>query len=402
MERKSAELSSTGRRIVQRPRLTHLLAGTESRVILLVAPAGYGKTTLAREWLSSQQLEYVWYQATDTSSDPAGLALGLAAAAASIVPNSGSQLRARLKSSKDPAAQVEPLARDLAEDFSNWPPQAWLVLDDYHLIAETAEAERFVKELIQATSARFLIASRKRPSWASARKLLYGEVTELGRHVLAMTPGEAAEALSDRHKEVTGLVALSEGWPAVIGLAALLPAPFLSGERDVPETLHEYFAEELYQGLGDDTKWGLTELALAPLIDDALIHSLFGDGSSRVLEEGERTGFLTRDGGSHELHPLLRQFLRAKLTDFDQERIQEAAHLIGQFYVQAKRWDEAAAVATDFRFTDLMLNVLEDALDSALSEGRLTTVKRWLEGAEAAAHTEPIVRLTASEIAFRT
>jgi LuxR family transcriptional regulator, maltose regulon positive regulatory protein len=401
LERGPAELSSTGRRMVQRPRLTRLLAETESRVILLVAPAGYGKTTLAREWLAHQQLPHVWYQATDTSSDAADLALGVAAAVSSVVPHSGNQLRARLKTSKDPAAEAEYLARDLADDLSSWPDELWLVMDDYHLIAETAEAERFVRGLVEGTSAQFLIASRKRPSWVSARKLLYGEVTEFGRHMLAMTPDEAAEALSNRHDEMTGLVALAEGWPAVIGLAALLPHPFLSGETDVPETLHEYFAEELYQGLSEETKWGLTQLALAPHIDNALIEALFGPASENVVQEGERAGFLTSEAGSQGMHPLLRQFLRSKAAKFERDLIRDAARRIGQFYVQAKDWDAAAAIASEFGFTDLMLNVLEDALESALSEGRLATVRRWLASAEAASPTAPIVRFAAIEIAFR-
>src|SRR5205809_6227263 len=178
METESAEFSSAGRRMVQRPRLTRLLAETESRVVLLVAPAGYGKTTLAREWFAKQPSQHVWYQATDRSSDAAGLALDLASAAGSVVANADTQLRARLKTSKDPSAQVDLLARDVARDLATWPKDVWFVIDDYHLIAETAEAERFIKGLVEGTAARFLIASRKRPSWVTARKLLYGEVTE--------------------------------------------------------------------------------------------------------------------------------------------------------------------------------------------------------------------------------
>src|SRR2546422_641379 len=208
-----------------------------------------------------------------------------------------------------------------------------------------------------------------------------------------MTPGEATQALSDRHEEMTGLVALAEGWPAVIGLAALLPSPLLSGETEVPETLHEYFAEELYQGLSQDIRRRLSQLALAPSIENALVHALFEDLGSDVLEQGERSGFLTKEAGSHEMHPLLRQFLRTKLTEFDRDMIQESARLIGQFYVEREQWDAAASVAADFGFADLMLRVLEDALDSALSEGRLSTVKRWLEIAETAAPTAAIVRL---------
>jgi LuxR family maltose regulon positive regulatory protein len=402
MKSESAEISSTGRRMVQRPRLTRLLAETESRVILLVAPAGYGKTTLAREWFATRDLQHVWYQAAERSSDAAGLALDLAAAAGILVTDSGNQLRARLKTSQDPGAQVELLARDLGDDLATWPNEAWFVIDDYHLIAETAEGERFVQGLVDGTSARFLIASRKRPSWVTARKLLYGEVTEFGRHVLAMTPGEAAEALSNRHREMTGLVALAEGWPAVIGLAALIPEPLLSGDTAVPETLHEYFAEELYQGLRADTKWALTQLALAPSINTGLLQALFGQRSASVMSEGERTGFLTSNGDSYDMHPLLRQFLRSKLSEFEQDEIRQCANSIGQFYLDEKRWDAAAAVATEFALTDLMLSVLEDALDSALSEGRLTTVKRWVTTVETAAPTAPIVRLAEIEIAFRT
>jgi LuxR family maltose regulon positive regulatory protein len=402
MESESAEFSPAGRRIVERPRLTRLLAETESRVILLVAPAGYGKTTLAREWFATQQLQHVWYQATDRSSDVAGLALDLATAAETVVANTDSQLRARLKASKDPSAQVDLLARDVAGDLATWPEDVWFVIDDYHLIAETTEAERLVKGLVEGTSGRFLIASRTRPSWVTARKLLYGEIAEFGRHVLAMTPDEAAKALSNRHREMTGLVALAEGWPAVIGLAALLPGGSFSGDTDIPETLHEYFAEELYQGLSREAKWALIQIAMAPSIDAALVHALFGEPGSVLVGEGERAGFLTSNADAYDMHPLLRQFLRTKSYELDQDEIGEAAHAIGQFYVQDKRWDAAAAVATEFRLTDIMLTVLGAALDAALSEGRLKTVKRWLIPAEADAPTEPIVRFAAIEIAFRT
>jgi ATP/maltotriose-dependent transcriptional regulator MalT len=328
--------------------------------------------------------------------------LGLAAAAASVIPHAGEQLRARLKTSADPDGQVDVLAQDLAGDLGSWPPQAWLVIDDYHLISQSEAAEKLVEALVAATSVRFLIASRARPAWVTAKRLLYGEVTELGRNVLAMTHSEAAKALSRAHEELPGLVALAEGWPAVIGLAALLPSKLRSDDSEVPETLHEYFAAELYQSLSEELRWNLSQLALAPSLDERLIRALFGDRGQKVLEEGHRSGFLTKQGTLHEMHPLLRQFLRVKLAEFGQEKVNETARLIGQSYADELRWDEAASVATEFGLPDLLLGVLEDGLDSALSEGRLTTVHRWLDAAERVAPTAPIVRLAAIEIAFRT
>src|SRR5438132_11222009 len=65
------------RHIIKRPRLTRLLDETSARVILLVAPAGYGKTTLAQEWLSGRR-NSAWWAATSMSADVATLAAGIA------------------------------------------------------------------------------------------------------------------------------------------------------------------------------------------------------------------------------------------------------------------------------------------------------------------------------------
>src|SRR5438094_7827026 len=65
--------------IIKRTRLTGVLDDSGARVVLLVAPAGYGKTTLAREWLSSRD-GAVWYAGGQAMADVAALAVGLARA----------------------------------------------------------------------------------------------------------------------------------------------------------------------------------------------------------------------------------------------------------------------------------------------------------------------------------
>src|SRR5256885_12545989 len=95
----------------------------------------------------------------------------------------------------------------------------------------------------------FLLTSRTRPSWASARDLLYGTVFELGPSVLSMTPDEANAVLDHGGAgSASGLVALADGWPAVIGLAAIAPAQALV-ESAITDALHDFLAEELYSGL---------------------------------------------------------------------------------------------------------------------------------------------------------
>src|SRR5919201_5250156 len=83
------------RHIIRRPRLTRLLDEATSPIILLVAPAGYGKTTLATEWTILSGRRSIWYRATPASSDPVALAGGGAETAASVIDGAGERGRAR-------------------------------------------------------------------------------------------------------------------------------------------------------------------------------------------------------------------------------------------------------------------------------------------------------------------
>src|SRR5437879_3696772 len=229
-------------RIIQRPRLTRLLDESPSRILMLIAPAGYGKTTLARQWLAERS--HGWYRGTSASADVAALAVGLAHAARAIVPGAGERMQERLRATGTPEEDVVPLAELLSEDLAAWPEDSWLALDDYQFACRSRFSERFVDLLCSLTRVRLLVTSRVRPSWATSRRLLYGEVYELGHTFLAMTDDEALEVLGEEAGggRASGLVALAEGWPAVIGLAALTEGRKLP-ESTAPSTLYDYFAE---------------------------------------------------------------------------------------------------------------------------------------------------------------
>src|SRR5438876_1193637 len=77
---KSERSTAVPPHVVERPRLTQLLDEASARIILLVAPAGYGKTTLARQWLANETRTAVWFRATASSADVAVLGSGLARA----------------------------------------------------------------------------------------------------------------------------------------------------------------------------------------------------------------------------------------------------------------------------------------------------------------------------------
>ena len=248
-----------------------MLDETNARIIVLTAPAGYGKTTLAQQWLA--QRPNAWYRGTPASADVAALAVRLAVAAGEILPGAEDRLRERLRATNHPEQETDILAELLAEDLAEWPSEAWLAIDDYQFAMEAEASERFVERLLELTPLRLLVTSRNRPTWATARRILYGEIFELERDALAMSDDEAREVLAHRGEHAPALVERAEGWPAVIGLAALTKSLKLP-EDDLPATLYDYFAEEVYLQAAPAVRWGFCQLAIAPTITTELAEVL--------------------------------------------------------------------------------------------------------------------------------
>ena len=300
-----------------------------------------------------------------------------------------------------PPATAGTLANMLGEDLAVWPQDAWLAIDDYHFAMESEASETFVEELLARCPVRLLITSRERPTWATPRRMLYGEILEVGRSVLALTHEEAREVLPERKvEEVAGVHALTEGWPAVIGLASLSSDLVLS-EAEVPDALYGYCAEELFQRFAPDLQRALCTLALAPSISVDLVRALYGGEATRIVDSAEAGGFLTRGvGGEFDMHPLLRTVLLRKLEEQGSERPDRAVRELAGYLIKARRWDEAFAVAERAEDVALLEEVVDGALDAMLTESRLATLKHWIERARTA-DPSPTLDLAEAEVTFR-
>src|SRR6185295_19011773 len=120
------------------------------------------------------------------------------------------------------------------------------------------------------------------------------------------TGGEAVEVLNGAHEDLAaGLVALSGGWPAVIGLAAMTPDAVVP-EAELADSLFDFYAEELYRGLDPGIRTSLTILAEMPLIDRELAAAILGaERAATVCDEALRLGILDERQGYLVFHPLL-------------------------------------------------------------------------------------------------
>jgi LuxR family maltose regulon positive regulatory protein len=385
---------------IERPRLTRLLDDATAPVIMLIAPAGFGKTTLARQWLAHRRRG--WYRGSPAAGDVAALAVGLARSVGELVPDAGRRMGERLRATGTPEQDVEPLAELLAEDLADWPDDAWLAFDDYQFACESPFAEEFVERVLALCPLKLFLTSRKRPSWATSRRLLYGDIYEIGRSLLAMSQEEAELVLADRRgSEASGLVALADGWPAVIGLAALTDEIELPDEG-VPEALYTYFAEELYQAADPELRWSLSQLSLSSTVAPAVAEAVLGDAAEDALRDGRRLGFLVpSEQGVDEIHPLLRAFLEEKFRELAGDRASEIVELVVRTHLGREEWDDAFSIVERFFDAELLVEVVETALPQVLLEARLPTLARWVECAEQHEVDAPVFDLAEGELAFR-
>jgi ATP/maltotriose-dependent transcriptional regulator MalT len=401
-ERANIDASPSRRHIIKRPRLTRLLDETKARCILLVAPAGYGKTTLAAQWITAGRTG-VWYRTDASSTDVAALATSIAQAISTVVPGAGQRLLEQVRLAIRPPVDPSVLGKMLSDDLFDWPSDAWLVIDDYQRIAKSPASEQFIDYLVGASRVRLLVTSRVRPGWATARRILYGEVYEVPRSVLAMTQEEATDVLSGLDSEVPGLLALADGWPAVIGLAAQSKSLSKLTEARLPATLYEYFAEEILRGASERLQWDLCTIAIAPRTPISFLQAFLGTRRGRfVAARGERLGFLQPDAADGmRIHPLLRHFLLAKLKQRPHDVVRTAALSVGRVFIQAGRWDDAFDVVTQFDSGDLLVELLESALDSLLTSGRLASLEEWTAYGEAHGCDAAILALAKANLSLR-
>jgi DNA-binding NarL/FixJ family response regulator len=391
-----------GRRIIERPRLTHALDLSSAGVRTLVAGSGYGKTTLMEQWAPRSGRTVGWFRARRSAGDVAVTARALAAASNVVVEGAGRRLLERLGVTQDPEREVTLLAEMLAEDLGGWPSEGWIVIDDYHHVATAAASESFVETILGRSPVQMLIASQVRPSWVSAGDILGGAVLEIPQIALAMDADEIGEILEGAMTELTpGILTLAGGWPAVVGLAGMLP-DLDSVDAEAPETLFEFFADALFDGIDPTVRASLELLAAMPLVDRELATTLFGaEPADHVVGEALALGILDERDGRLELHPLVETFLESRAMTETRVRASEAYSTAWAYYTARNHPDAAFDLAHRRGAPSDVDRSLIESIDELLHGGRISTLETWASRAVELVGETPAVLVAQAEIALR-
>ncbi|GAY09136.1 regulatory protein, LuxR [Pseudonocardia sp. N23] len=347
------------RRLVPRPRLLDDVRRGSPRLVLVSAPAGFGKTTMLTQWLTSDGIDVaaVAWLSLDTSDDDLRRFLtAVVAALRRVAPDLGAATLALMDSGRP--AVVETLAAALVDDLDRLPGATVLALDDYHVVDDPGvhECVAYLLDHLPA-GVTLAIATRADPPLPLPRLRVRDELVELRAADLRFTPPEAAEfltgvmglPLTDAH--VAALGARTEGWAAGLQLAALT----VHGQDDVDGFVDDfagshrfvldYLVEEVLRRRPDDVRDFLLATSVLAQLTGPLCDALTGrDDGAATLETLDRDNVFVvpLDGRRtwYRYHHLFGEALRARLTAGSPDRVPS-------LHRAAARWHAAHGELTD-------------------------------------------------------
>jgi LuxR family maltose regulon positive regulatory protein len=377
--------------LVDRTKLLPRLQLADSPVTTVIAPAGYGKTTLLAQFAALHQTPVAWLSADDADNDPAVLCTYLAVAFDRIEPIDGAVFAAlgahrptvvlvtRLLAAPEALTQPVALAIDQLDNVTN--------VECLEVIGEIASR--------LPSGARLVVCSREQIRLPTARLRVEGRLLELDARDLALDRDEAAGLLqgagvSPASADVEELVARTEGWPAGLFLAALSlqvgtprteAGAGLSGDS---RFLADYLrAEVLDRASAEDVPFLIQTSVLESLSGALCDATLDTVGSSARLDELERRNLwlvpLDDRRESYRYHRLFGELLRAELQRRQPELLPILHARAADWYRDNGQPEQALRHAQAANDADRVAHLLLDLIQPVWASGRAETVMRWLE-----------------------
>jgi LuxR family maltose regulon positive regulatory protein len=402
-------------KLVARPRLTQRLdAGLQNghRLFLVVAPAGYGKTTLVADWLGKAGIPSAWLSLDEADNDPLRFFTYVVAALLKAIDLNLAQppLEAFPMTPQSPESFVLPLINDLAAVEQ----PILLALDDYHVITAGLVQEAMVFLLRRAPpNVHLVVLTRADPPFPLPRLRVRERMTEIRDRDLRFTPEEMTAFLNSLHRlnlpaeQITALESRTEGWAAGVQLAALSlqgcsaehAAEFIRAFSGSHHYIVDYLFEEVLSRQPDAVREFLLQTSIlermcAPLCDAVLTGGARGPGGSgegelaslsqEILETLERSNLflmpLDDERCWYRYHHLFIDVLRQMLKSASQpDRVAGLHGRASEWYGQNGFVADAVHHALLAGDHGRAAEIIEEHAWSMVRHAEMATLRGWME-----------------------
>ena len=390
------------RGLVPRPRLTERLdRGIASKLMLVSAPAGFGKTTLLTEWLAAgpaapaDERAAAWLSLDRGDNDPVSFWTYVIAALRTVASGVGESALALLHAPQPPP--IETVLTELLNDLGALAGDIVLVLDDYHVV-DALEVQDGMAFLLDHLSPwlHVVIASRADPALPLARLRARGELVETRAAELRFTPDEAAAYLNEMMglqltaRDVAALEGRTEGWIAALQLAALSMqgrddvAGFIAGFAGDDRYVVDYLAEEVLQRQPEHVQHFLLQTSILERLSGPLCDAVTGQGGGKAMLEALDRGnlFLVPMDDRrrwYRYHHLFADVLQARLLDEQPGQAPDLHRRASAWHQQNGEPSVAISHALAARDFKRAADLAELAIPAMRRTRQEATVRGWLE-----------------------
>jgi LuxR family transcriptional regulator, maltose regulon positive regulatory protein len=375
--------------VVVRATLLDRLRATDEPVITVVAPPGYGKTTLLAQWAERLGPRVAWVSCERTDNDPVALWTAVITALGRVAPVSPTA--SHLLATSGGGVDVVP---SLVSTLGTISGPLVLVLDQAEAVTSKECRTSIAEFALRVPNGwRLVLASRDHIPIPESRLRVHGQLVEIGVDELAMSRAEALALLSGAGLELSDsmtdeLVLRTEGWPAGLYIAALAlsagnPAVGFTFTGD-DRLMGDYLRSELLTRVSRSQASFLLRTSILDRMCGPLCDAVVGrTGSARLLEQLQSRNLLVipldRRGDWYRYHHLLRELLQAELQKGD-------PGLVTELHSRAAAWYEAnglpevavehAQAAGD---AERVSRLALDLMQPVWASGRVDTVRRWMD-----------------------
>ncbi len=377
---------------VRRSSLIERLGRGDPRpIVSVVAPAGYGKTTLLSQWAERNGWAFAWVSVDEGDNDPKVLLSYVAAALDAVEPIEERVFDALASPVSSVAGSVVPR---LGRAFSLMTSPLVLVLDDVHVLgnSECRAALSVLADHVPGGS-RLVLAGRAEPPLRVARLRAEGKILEIGPDDLSLTCDQALSLLRNAGvtlagEDVAELHKRTEGWPAGLYLAALYlreggsfaSAAFSFGGDD--RLVSDYLESEFLSRISRQQRAFLTRTAVLERMCGPLCETVLEiSGSAAFLADLAESNLLLvpldRRGEWYRYHHLFRDMLMAELHRLEPGLIPVLRRRAAGWCLGNGMPEEALEYCMEGGDVDGAARLAGQLVVPAYRQGRVTTIQRW-------------------------
>ncbi|MBN2118497.1 MAG: tetratricopeptide repeat protein [Anaerolineales bacterium] len=379
--------------LLSRPRLLESMKSLlGNKLLLLSAPAGYGKTSLLIDLAQNIEMPVCWLSLDLLDREPQRFLAYLIAALAEQFPGVGETSRHQLNRLKSIEQDVETILVMLANElYDHVENDFLLILDDYHLLDDVPVISDLLNRFLQLVddNCHILLSSRTLPALDDVTLMVAREqVAGISHAELAFVPREVQALYAQNHRQhlsdeaAQEMVEQTGGWITGMVLSSLPGMSRISGMDTFAYLGHQvlnqqadYVREFLMRtSLPDEFNAEFCEIVLAPFYSEPqnwlALMGLILEKNLFILPLGE-------DGRWLRYHPLFREFLQTRLKEERPREVQPILERMVTAYEKAGEWEKAYFTCKQLNDPEALAGVIERS-GTAMLQTALVTLEGWI------------------------